>query len=257
MTAGQGLKRRAAVAAGLALALILSAWGPGLAGATVEAGPGEDEKPLAGAVIVLDPGHSGGYSTKLNRLVPDGRGGRKACNNSGTATAQGYAEHTFNFDVAKRTAKLLRAKGAKVILTRQDDTKPGPCVDARGTFGQDHGADAVVSIHGDGSANTKLKGYFAIVSNPPLNEAQGAPSVALAKAIMAQLEKAGFDRNPSYRGGLSKRSDIAGVSLSKVPAVMMELGEMKNPAEARIMSSAKGRARYARAVAAGIEAWLG
>jgi N-acetylmuramoyl-L-alanine amidase len=214
----------------------------------------EARPPLDGWVIGLDPGHSGSYSAKRG-TVPDGRGGRKACNTSGTATAKGYPEHRFTFDVARRTAKLLRAKGATVRLTRSDDSRPGPCVDKRGTFPQRSGVDAMVSLHGDGSSDTSLRGYHAIVSSPPLNRAQGAPSVALAKAIMAELSKAGFDRNPNYRGGLSKRSDIAGVNLSERPTVMMELGEMRNPDEAKTMSSAAGRQRYAQAITRGVVAW--
>jgi N-acetylmuramoyl-L-alanine amidase len=113
----------------------------------------------------------------------------------------------------------------------------------------------MVSIHGDGSIDTSLRGYHAIVSSPPLNEAQGAPSVALAKAIMRELAGLGFVRNPNYAGGLSKRADIAGVNLTERPTVMMELGEMRNPAEAGTMSSSRGRQRYAQAIARGIVAW--
>ncbi|MDR0945464.1 MAG: N-acetylmuramoyl-L-alanine amidase [Bifidobacteriaceae bacterium] len=49
---------------------------------------------------------------------------------------------------------------------------------------------------------------------------------------------------------------MAGINFSTVPVVMMELGEMKNPGEARVMRTARGRQRYAAAVAAGIAAWL-
>jgi N-acetylmuramoyl-L-alanine amidase len=191
----------------------------------------------------------------MARQVPDGRGGRKPCNTGGTSTAKGYSEHAFNFDVARRTAKLLRAKGAEVVMTRTTDSKPGPCVDVRGVFAQSHGADAMISLHGDGSTNTALRGHHAIVASKPLNAAQGAPSRALAKAIIAELEAVGFVRNPNYSQGLSKRSDIAGVNLSERPVVMMELGEMRNSADARLMSLAKGRQRYAQAITRGIVAW--
>src|SRR5690242_3600524 len=57
---------------------------------------------LKNQVVVLDPGHNGGNAAnplEINRLVPDGRGGRKPCNTTGTATDSGYPEHAFNFDV--------------------------------------------------------------------------------------------------------------------------------------------------------------
>ena len=65
--------------------------------------------PLAGRVVVLDPGHQLGnhnFPRKVDRLVPDGRGGRKACNTTGTATAAGLAEATF----AWRVARLVRVR---------------------------------------------------------------------------------------------------------------------------------------------------
>jgi N-acetylmuramoyl-L-alanine amidase len=72
---------------------------------------------------------------------------------------------------------------------------------------------------------------------------------------MDELGDVGFKRNPNYPEGLSKRSDIAGINLSERPVVMMELGEMRNPQDARLMSLAKGRQRYAQAIVRGIVAW--
>lgn len=204
--------------------------------------------------MALDPGHGpvGGSTVQ----VPDGRGGTKDCQTSGTATNAGYPEHAFNYDVVIRVKALLEARGATVRLTRGDNPAEQVCVDKRGTFAQDTGADLLVSIHGDGNTDPSVKGFFAIVSSPPLNQAQGAPSLALAEAVLARLREAGFTQNSAYSGGISKRSDIAGVALSTKPVVMFELGEMRNPDEAALMSSPDGRQRYAEAVAAGIGDWL-
>jgi N-acetylmuramoyl-L-alanine amidase len=218
-------------------------------GGTAAAGGGG----LAGRVVALDPGHGARASS---RLVPDGRGGRKACDTSGTATNSGYAERDFTLDVAKRTAKLLRARGVTVRMTRTKTLAKELCVDRRGKFAQKAGAELMVSIHGDGNANPEVKGYFAIVSGQPKNAAQGAPSRDLAKRIVKRLGAAGFTRNQAYRGGISKRNDLGGINHATRPAVMMELGEMRNPAEAKLMASKKGRQRYAKAVAAGIVSYL-
>ncbi|MDR1186984.1 MAG: N-acetylmuramoyl-L-alanine amidase [Bifidobacteriaceae bacterium] len=223
---------------------------PGAGDTTGSGGSGS----LAGRVVALDPGHgpAGGSRTQ----VPDGRGGTKDCQTSGTSTDAGYAEHAFNYDVALRVRDLLQAQGATVLLTRGNSASEQVCVDKRGTFAQDHDADLLVSIHGDGNNDRSVKGFFAIVSSPPLNSAQGQPSLDLAEAVLARLREAGFTQNAAYSGGVSKRSDIAGVALSARPVVMFELGEMRNPDEAAQMSSADGRGRYATAVAAGITDWL-
>ena len=50
--------------------------------------------------------------------------------------------------------------------------------------------------------------------------------------------------------GLDVRSDLGTLNLSDVPVVMVELGNMRSRVDARRMTSARGQARYARALAA-------
>ena len=47
------------------------------------------------------------------------------------------------------------------------------------------------------------------------------------------------------------------INFSKVPTTIIELGNMRNAREARLMSSAKGQQQYAQWLAAGIERFLG
>lgn len=208
--------------------------------------------PLAGLSILVDPGHSGAL-VDAERLVPDGRGGHKACNNSGTQTTRGFPEHSFNWQVATRLAEILRAEGATVTLTRTDDTSMGPCVDKRGQLTRGH--DAAVSIHANGTFNPGVRGYFALVSSPPLNDAQGAPSLALARSLLASLSEAGFVPSNAVDGQISYRADLAGLNFAECPTVMMELGEMRNDADAQAMVSGEGQQRYAAALAAGLRTW--
>lgn len=77
----------------------------------------EPKKTLAGKTIVIDPGHSNGQH--LTNKVPDGRGGSKICNTSGTATNNGYPEHTANWKVALILQTELQEKGASVYLTKK------------------------------------------------------------------------------------------------------------------------------------------
>jgi N-acetylmuramoyl-L-alanine amidase len=76
--------------------------------------------PLHGRTVVIDPGHNGAnwsHPAEINRLV-DAGGFRKACDTTGTSTNDGYAEAAYNLDVALRLARILRAAGARVVLTR-------------------------------------------------------------------------------------------------------------------------------------------
>lgn len=210
--------------------------------------------------MVLDPGHNGGNSGKpgeINRQVPAGRGKTKPCNTTGTSTNSGYPEHAFTFDVAQRIQEALVAKGIRVVLTRQNDTGVGPCVNERAAIGNDAGADAVVSIHADGSNAGGARGFHVAYSAPPLNAQQGPPSTKLATVLRDGLRTSGFT-TANYIGadGLAPRADLGGLNLSTRPAALVECGNMRNADEAAVMSSAEGRQRYAAVISKAIETYL-
>jgi N-acetylmuramoyl-L-alanine amidase len=216
--------------------------------------------PPPGRVVVLDPGHNGGnaaHPEEINRQVPAGRGRTKACNTTGTATEAGYPEHAFTWDVAVRVRDILTARGVKTVLTRQNNSGVGPCVNERAAIGNREAAAAVVSIHADGSTNAGARGFHIAYSAPPLNAAQGEPSTRLARVLRDTLRSSGFVTS-NYIGsdGLSPRNDLAGLNLSERPAALVECGNMRNAAEAAVLSSADGRQRYAAAIADGILAYL-
>lgn len=211
-------------------------------------------------VVVLDPGHNGGNATHLatiNQLVPDGRGTVKACNTTGTTTDTGYGEHAFNWDVANRIRTELETHGIDVVMTRKDDESVGPCVNERAAIGNRAAAAVVVSIHADAAA-TDSHGFHVNYSYPALNPSQDTQSPRLARTLRDALVGAGFSP-ANYIGadGLYPRSDLAGLNLSDRPTALVECGNMHNPDDAAVQTSADGRQRYADAVTAGIRSYLG
>lgn len=211
-------------------------------------------------VVVLDPGHNGAnaaHPEAINRQVPAGRGRVKSCNTTGTSTDNGYPEHAFTFDVAKRVTSLLTAHGVLVESTRHSDDGVGPCVDERAARGNAAKAAAVVSIHADGAPTPSARGFHVAYSAPPLNAAQGEPALRLARTMRQAMLSAGFP-TADYIGedGLDGRDDLGGLNLSTRPAVLLECGNMRNPDEADVMTSPAGRQSYAAAIAAGILKYL-
>jgi len=207
--------------------------------------------------VVLDPGHSGLFDASMTRQVPTGRGGTKDCQTSGTSTDGGYPEHTFNWEVVQQISANLVARGVHVQLSRNDDASLGPCVDQRAAAANALHPDAIVSIHADG-APASGHGFHVNYSAPPLNDAQSGPAMALARTMRDALVAAGMTPS-TYLGsdGLYGRSDLAGLNLAEYPAVLVELGNMRNPGEAAQMTDPAGRAKYAAAVTDGIMAYLG
>lgn len=212
-------------------------------------------------VVVLDPGHNGGNGSHpeiINAQVPDGRGNTKACNTTGTNANDGYTEHEFTWDVAVRVRDLLSARGIRVVMTRDNDTGVGPCVDQRAALANSTGAAAIVSIHADGATGANAHGFHVAHSSPPLNDAQGDPSVRLATTLRDTFVSNGFTPS-TYIGsnGLNPRPDLAGLNFAERPAALVECGNMRHPEDAAILESADGRARLAATITAAITAYLG
>lgn len=211
-------------------------------------------------VVVLDPGHNGGNSahpTAIAKQVPDGAGGTKACNTTGTATDAGYPEHAFTWDVAQRTRALLEPAGITVVLTRTDDTGVGPCVDQRALMAGQAGAAAFVGIHGDGAAPGG-HGFHVITSAlSPAGPAVKARTATLATDVRDAMTAARPVSTYLGRDGIDVRRDLAGLNLNPVPAVYVECGNMRNASDAATMSSPAGRQAIAAQLAAGIRAFLG
>lgn len=216
----------------------------------------------AGKVVVLDPGHNGANAANtavINQPVPDGAGGTKPCNTTGTATNAGFAEHAFTWDVTLKIKAALEAKGVKVVMTRPDDAGVGPCVDKRAAIGNGAAADAVVSIHGDGAA-AGSHGFFCITSAlKPAGAAMDAQSLSLAGKVRDSVAAGGTMPVANYEGsnGLDLRTDLAGLNLSTRPTTMCEMGNMRSATDAAIMTSEAGRAGLAAGISAGILGFLG
>jgi N-acetylmuramoyl-L-alanine amidase len=216
---------------------------------------------LRGKVIVLDPGHNGAnadHPEEINKKVFVGNG-YKACNTTGTTTVAGYTEHAFTWDLANQLAKVLRAEGAKVTLTRRNDTGVGPCVTERAAIANRLRADATLSIHADGSAPS---GHgFHVITPLPVGKNAGivAPSGRLGVAIRDAFRSGTGIPYSTYLGknGLDRRDDLGGLNMSTVPVAFIECGNMQNPGDAAKMSSASFRQRMADALAKGFADYLG
>ena len=211
--------------------------------------------------VVIDPGHNGGneaHSREISRLV-DAVTLHKPCDVVGASTNAGYPESAFTLDVSQRLATLLRQSGIRVVLTRTTDTGWGPCITERAAIGNRNHADAAVSIHADGGPASG-RGFHVI--EPGLIP-------GYTDAIIAPSRRLGLDLRDAYHAGtglpystyvgtnaINVRTDLGGLNLSRVPKVFIECGNMRNTADAALLTSPVFRARIAAAIAAGVGAFL-
>lgn len=221
--------------------------------------------PLTGRTVVIDPGHNPGnrdHTLEINEKVDIGTG-RKECDTTGTSTDDGYAEARFTLDVSHRLRTLLEAEGARVRLTHDADRPFGPCIDERARIGNEAQADAVVSVHADGSA-VGNRGFHVIL--PAAVKGGGADTSKIVKSsadlgasIAGHFVRTTGSAPSNYIGGntgLDTRNDLGGLNLSTVPKVFVECGNMRDPKDAALLTSGSWRQKAAQGMADGITSYL-
>ena len=221
-------------------------------------------RPLAGKVIVLDPGHNPNnikHLTQINQLT-DAGGFLKPCNTVGTETNAGFPEWEFNLDVARLARVSLRTAGARVIMTQNGHTPYGPCNDWRAWIANRAHADASIAIHADGGP---AGGYgFAalvpelVVNSQANNSAIIQPSAEFADALLRHFRQATGQPLSTYLGanGIQPRNDLAGLNLSTVPKIFIECANMRNASDALKVTDPHWRAAAAHGIAASIKAFV-
>ncbi|MEU9559987.1 N-acetylmuramoyl-L-alanine amidase [Streptomyces fumanus] len=225
----------------------------------------DDGRPLAGKVVLVDPGHNPEnhrHTAEINRQVDIGTH-RKECDTTGTATDDGYAEAAFTLDVARRLRTLLQEQGATVRLTQDGDRPYGPCVDERARIGNEAKADAAISIHADG-AGAGQRGFHVILPGPVHAGAADtrpivAPSRALGERVADRFAGVTGSAPADYLGdgtGLVTRTDLGGLNLSTVPKVFLECGNMRDSKDAALLTSGAWRQKAAQGISEGIVSFL-
>jgi N-acetylmuramoyl-L-alanine amidase len=226
--------------------------------------PVASTEPLAGLTVVVDPGHNGGNASHpeaINRpVVSAADGTTKPCNTTGTETNDGLlTEAEFNFEVGQVLRRLLVRRGATVVMTRNSNLGVGPCVNERAEIANRASAAALISIHADGNESPGARGFDVIHALPGemVEPSLARPSSFMASDLRDALVKAGVPP-ANYVGtdGLDAREDLGGLNLARVPAALVELGNMRSSEEAIELESPNYRSGLARALASGLTEFL-
>lgn len=168
-------------------------------------------------VVVIDPGHGG---------IDYG------------AIRSGINEKDITTDVSLRVAKMLRADGYKVYMTR--DTDKTVSLQDRVTFAQANNPDIFVSIHVNSSEGTSATGIETHYYHDY--------SIGLAKTVHAAMAK---HIKTKDRGLLKSRFYV--INHTTMPAILVEIGFISNETEREDMVSEKRKQATARAITEGIE----
>jgi N-acetylmuramoyl-L-alanine amidase len=217
-------------------------------------------RPLAGKIIGIDPGHDGGNfndPTFISQLVWNGVA-YETCDTTGTATATGYTEAQFNFNVATDLRRDLRKDGASVVMTRTSNNGVGPCVNRRAQIIDAAHASVAIDIHADGGPSWG-RGFTVLepVSDGPNNKVIAASARFGADVRAAFLKYTSMPVSDYYgKSGIISRDDLAGLNLTSVPKVLVECGNMPNPTDAAMLTSPSFQRKLASALTAAIVGYL-
>ncbi|MBY6037090.1 N-acetylmuramoyl-L-alanine amidase [Fictibacillus nanhaiensis] len=171
---------------------------------------------LLGKTIVLDPGHG---------------------DHDAGASANGLKEKDIVLDVGLRTRSKMINAGAKIIMTRSDDTFLA--LTARSTIANNSGADSFISIHSNAAESPAAHGsevyYDTTFSGPE--------SKRLAEEIQKELVKR---LGTSDRG--EKEANFHVIDKTRIPSILVELGFITNPSDASKLGSPTYRQKSADAI---------
>lgn len=173
--------------------------------------------PLAGKIIVIDPGHGGVETGALGRTL-------------------GLREKEINLDVALRLKTLLEEAGAVVHLTRVDDTYVP--LFSRAFFANRLPAEIFISVHTNSHDDPNVNGV-EVFHYPGREEARRLAGLMLEEMVEAVgLQARGV-----------KANDFAVLRDSQVLSVLIELAFLSNPKEEAALATEDFRARAASAIA--------
>jgi N-acetylmuramoyl-L-alanine amidase len=217
--------------------------------------------PLAGVAIGIDPGHNGDNwldPSFIDRPIWNGVG-RESCDTTGTATDGGYTEAQFNWNVAVDARNILRALGARVVLTRTSNHGVGPCVTTRALRLDRAHVDLAFDVHADGGPPTGRGFAILLPVRDRVNAHVVIPSLRLARVLRSAFRRVTGMPFSTYDGveALQPRSDLAGLNLTTVPKVLIECGNMRNATDAALLAEPSFQRRAARALVAAAAAFLG
>jgi N-acetylmuramoyl-L-alanine amidase len=182
---------------------------------------------LAGTLFIIDPGHG--------VLFPGG-----APLNPGAVARNGVQEQQIVLHVGELLAARLRADGARVVLTRSAAHPFRFATDsrvdnhARAALANRLGATAFVALHCDASLDPAKRGTSVFWLRPN--------SVPLANAIRGTLAPLGLGESEFHARHLAVTDE------ARVPAVLVELGFITNPAQQRLLLDPAFEAREVNAL---------
>lgn len=166
------------------------------------------------------------------------------------AVGNGVTEEYVNLNVARYLAQDLRALGYEGMEYRTTPTEnvlenKNADLRNRANMANNWGADYFISIHTNSSPNPTVSGTEAYVYR------LGGRAERLAESILSSISE---NLGSINRGVMA--ANFAVLRLTRMPAVLVELGYLTNPTEALNLNSPAWQRAVAMSIAEGIYSYV-
>lgn len=155
-------------------------------------------------------------------------------------------EKDLNLSITNKLASILQANNIGVIMARSSDTTVN--LYRRSGYTKNNNVDLFLSVHNNAAINSSANGTMTLY-NPLIQNKKGTlTSKLLAQIVLSQLTR-GLS---SKRLGAIKRTNLAVLRTSNVPAIIAEIGFMSNRNELLKLQTPKYQQKTAEALARGV-----
>ena len=206
-------------------------------------------------VVVIDPGHDLRANLGTEPIGP-GSTRRKIKDGGGTqGVASGTTEAQLNLAISLRLRALLERTGVRVVMTRSRTSGTSIGNVARAGIANRAGAALFLRVHADGASSPAARGSHTLY---PALRAGWTDDIFGRSRVAARIVQRELVRSLGFPDrGLQERADFTGFNWADVPAVLVEVGFMTNPAEDRALAMPRYRDLAARGLCRGVLRVLG
>lgn len=186
-----------------------------------------------GITILIDPGHGGsdpGHEAADKNLLP---------------------EKDLNLKIALKFGAYLseRLENVTVLYTRTDDRYP--TLDDRVSMANSKKVDYFISVHINGSPNTKIKGTESHV-----HSMSSRASVKLARAFENEFKTRAGRKSRGVKDSDDREHSLQVLKFTEMTSVLVECGFMTNASEANYLNTTTGQDVIASALFRAMRGYL-